>query len=126
MLKTISGLFASTLLAIAFAAPASAKLAADNDLITAGWDTQAHSYIVKNMNYPLSVQKDGIEGQLKVRVKISSNRAVTGVELLETSGNRRLDKATISGFFKLNSFPTLPAGITSKTLIVPVTYKITN
>jgi len=126
MAKTITGLFATALLAAAFTAPASAKLAAENDLINGAWDTQAHSYIVKNMNYPLSAQKDGIEGQLKVRVKISANRAVTGVELLQTSGNRRLDKAAISGFLNLNSFPALPADVASKTLIVPVTYKITD
>jgi protein TonB len=124
MLKSFTGVFAATLVALATTAPASAKLAADNDVVTGGWDAQAHSYIVNNINYPFSAEKNGIEGQLKVRVKIAANRAVTGVELLETSGNRSLDKATVSGFFNLSNFPALPAGVSSKTLVVPVTYKI--
>ncbi|UTW56045.1 energy transducer TonB [Kordiimonas sp. SCSIO 12610] len=124
MTKFVNTLFAASVLATAIAAPASAKLAADNDLVENGWNAQAHNYIVSNMNYPLRAKRAGIEGQLKVRVKVSSSRAVTGVELLQTSGNRNLDRATITGLFGLDSFPALPAGVASKTLVVPVTYKI--
>lgn len=123
MFKSFTGVIASALVAFTLSAPASAKLA-DNDAVAGNWEAQAQSYIANKLDYPSIAARNDVEGQLKVRVKVDADRSVTGVELLQASGNRNLDRATMAGFFGLRSFPALPAGVASKTVIVPVRYKL--
>ena len=123
MIKSFTGVFAAAVVAFTFTTSASATLA-DNNAVAGSWEAKAHNYITNSIDYPSVAQRKGVEGQLKVRVKVAANRSVTGVELLQASGDRNLDRATVSRLFNLQSFPALPAGVSSKTLVVPVRFEI--
>jgi len=89
----------------------------------ADWNEQVRNLIQEKTEYPSNAKRVGLEGQVKLRIKVSQSR-VTGVELLETSGNARLDNHAISSVFRLQNLPALPGGIESKSFIVPVRYEI--
>jgi TonB family protein len=89
----------------------------------ADWNEQIRTLIQEKTAYPTNAKRGGIEGQLKLRVKVSQRR-VTGVELLETSGNDTLDNHAIGSVFRLQDLPTLPEGVESASFIIPVRYEI--
>jgi protein TonB len=60
--------------------------------------------------YPPSARRDGIEGTVHLRVAIDINGAVTGVELVSTSGDRRLDNAAVQEVANWRYSPRLEDG----------------
>jgi protein TonB len=68
------------------------------------------SIIQQAIQYPPRSQANGEEGTCKVRVHISRDGRILGVELVEKSGYILLDKEARDVFSRIGSFPPVPEG----------------
>jgi protein TonB len=68
------------------------------------------SIIQQAIQYPPRSQANGEEGTCKVRVHISRDGKILGVELIEKSGYILLDKEAKDVFSRIGSFPPVPEG----------------
>lgn len=56
----------------------------------------AHRELKKNQRYPRIAQDRGIEGDVKLSINLDDHGNVTGIEIMESSGNKAIDDAAIS------------------------------
>lgn len=86
----------------------------------------AQREIQKNLRYPRIAQDRGIEGITKLRINFDDHGNITGIEVVESSGNRALDDGAISTAQK-SQFKSLFNDLLRgrlKTITVPVSYKL--
>jgi len=67
--------------------------------------------------YPSAVRQEGIEGTSILRVRLDDRGEVTGVEIIESAGDRRLDKAAEKEVRKWDFEPRLENGVASASTI---------
>lgn len=58
-----------------------------------------------SIDYPLALWDEGVEGTVRLRVRVDDTGAVDAVELLETSGHPDLDRAALEGAEALRFSP---------------------
>lgn len=58
-------------------------------------------------HYPAHLWRDGVEGEVLLRVHITERGAVDSVELERSSGNAELDEVALSGAKRLRYYPAL-------------------
>lgn len=56
----------------------------------------AHKELKKNQRYPRIAQDRGIEGDVKLSINIDDHGNITGIEIVESSGNKAIDDAAMS------------------------------
>lgn len=56
----------------------------------------AHRELKKNQRYPRIAQDRGIEGDVKLSINMDDHGNITGIEIVESSGNKAIDDAAIS------------------------------
>jgi len=56
----------------------------------------AHRELKKNQRYPRIAQDRGIEGDVKLSINIDDHGNITGIEVVESSGNKAIDDAAMS------------------------------
>ncbi len=56
----------------------------------------AHRELKKNQRYPRIAQDRGIEGDVKLSINIDDHGNITGIEIVESSGNRAIDDAALA------------------------------
>lgn len=65
----------------------------DIDAARNAFRNAAHKELKKHQRYPRIAQTRGIEGEVKLNIHIDDQGNITGVEIMESSGNRALDDA---------------------------------
>ena len=98
---------------IAFAPPAYAS----------GWEQQVSKLVLTNQKYPRSAQVRGEEGKATVKVAIDGAGAITGVELVSSSGSSILDKEATKLFESLGSLPT-PPDAAPRNIVFPLVWSL--
>lgn len=86
----------------------------------------AHRELKKNQRYPRIAQDRGIEGEVKLSINIDDHGNVTGVEVVESSGNKALDDAAIAAAQKSQLKPHFNDILRGKinNIIVTVSFKL--
>lgn len=88
----------------------------------------AHRELKKNQRYPRIAQDRGIEGEVKLSINIDDHGNVTGVEVVESSGNKALDDAAIAAAQKSQLKPHFNDILRGKinNIIVTVSFKLSS
>ena len=81
---------------------------------------QLYSHPVNYVKYPVRSLQRREEGVVQLDVKISETGQLMDVQLAQSSGYSRLDKAAIEAVEKANPFPSLPEGIEDTSLRFPL------
>lgn len=78
--------------------PAKASGPSEGDIEAArnAFRSAAHRELKKNQRYPRIAQDRGIEGDVKLSINLDDHGNVTGIEVVESSGNKSLDDAAIA------------------------------
>lgn len=88
------------------------------------WNTAVREQIENKHFYPRTALQQGIQGRVKVRLTISDAGKVTGVKIVESSGNDILDEEAFSLAMRLKKLPAIPGKSGEHTIVVPLTYRI--
>jgi len=88
------------------------------------WENTLRNKIVSAHAYPRAALKDGIEGTVKIRLQFAGDGGVEGVQIVETSGHKLLDKNALQLALHLKDIPALPKGNKKMSLVIPLTFKI--
>lgn len=68
----------------------------DIDAARNAFRSAAHRELKKNQRYPRIAQDRGIEGDVKLSINMDDHGNITGIEIVESSGNKAIDDAAIS------------------------------
>lgn len=68
----------------------------DIDAARNAFRSAAHRELKKNQRYPRIAQDRGIEGDVKLSINIDDHGNITGIEIVESSGNKAIDDAALS------------------------------
>jgi len=68
----------------------------DIDAARNAFRSAAHRELKKNQRYPRIAQDRGIEGDVKLSMNMDDHGNITGIEIVESSGNKAIDDAAIS------------------------------
>lgn len=91
-----------------------------------GWEQKLRSKIAATNSYPSDALNSGVEGTVKVRLKFAQTGDVEGVEFVEKSGFEVLDRKAFQMALRIKDMPALPEGRNQISLIVPLTFALTN
>lgn len=100
----------------------------DIDAARNAFRAAAHRELKKNQRYPRIAADRGIEGEVKLNIHLDESGNVTGVDVVESSGNGALDEAAMSAAKKssLKSyFHEILRGRVDN-IIVTVSFKLAN
>jgi len=90
------------------------------------WEHKLRTKIAATNSYPSDAIDDGVEGTVKVRLKFARTGDVEGVEFVEKSGFEVLDRKAFQMALRIKGMPALPEGRDQISLIVPLTFSLTN
>jgi len=75
--------------------------------------------------YPLSARRSGFEGVVKVSVLVDERGAVTGIDVLSSSGHASLDQAVLDAYRQARFAPALQDGKpVAGRLVIPVRFRL--
>lgn len=88
----------------------------------------AHKELKKNQRYPRIAQDRGIEGEVKLSINIDDHGNITGIEIVESSGNRAIDDAAMTAAKKSELKQHFNEVLHGKinNIIVTVSFKLAN
>lgn len=88
----------------------------------------AHRELKKNQRYPRIAQDRGIEGDVKLSINIDDHGNITGIEIVESSGNKAIDDAAMTAAQKSQLKPHFNEILRGKinNIIVTVSFKLTS
>lgn len=88
----------------------------------------AHRELKKNQRYPRIAQDRGIEGDVKLSINIDDHGNITGIEVLESSGNKAIDEAALSAAQKSQLKPHFNEILRGRinNIIVTVSFKLSS
>lgn len=110
--------------------PAKATGPSEGDIDAArnAFRSAAHRELKKNQRYPRIAQDRGIEGEVKLSINLDEHGGITGIEVIESSGNKPIDDAAISAAQKSQLKPHFHDILRGKinNIIVTVSFKLTS
>ncbi|HSI46626.1 MAG TPA: energy transducer TonB [Methylophilus sp.] len=88
----------------------------------------AHRELKKNQRYPRIAQDRGIEGDVKLSINIDDHGNITGIEVVESSGNKAIDDAALSAAQKSQLKPHFNEILRGRinNIIVTVSFKLSS
>lgn len=88
----------------------------------------AHRELKKHQRYPRIAQDRGIEGEVKLSINIDDHGNITGIEVLESSGNKPLDDAAMAAAQKSQLKPHFNEILRGKinNIVVTVSFKLSS
>lgn len=108
--------------------PAKATGPSEGDIEAArnAFRSAAHRELKKNQRYPRIAQDRGIEGDVKLSINLDDHGNVTGIEVVESSGNKALDDAALAAAQKSQLKPHFNEILRGKinNIIVTVSFKL--
>ncbi|WP_262694772.1 energy transducer TonB [Kordiimonas aquimaris] len=90
------------------------------------WENRLRTKIAATNSYPTEAINEGAEGTVKMRLKFAQTGNVEGVELVEKSGFEILDRKAFQMALRIQGMPALPEGRKQISLIVPLTFSLTD
>ena len=98
----------------------------DVDLISGSYTRELVSQVQKNQEYPDKAARNNEQGDVTVKVTIDANGEVLEVDLVERSGSRTLDKATVKMVRRAAPFKPIPKELKLQTFEfeIPVSYQL--
>lgn len=86
----------------------------------------AHRELKKNQRYPRIAQDRGIEGDVKLSINLDDHGTITGIEVIESSGNKAIDDAAIAAAQKSQLKPHFNEILRGRinNIIVTVSFKL--
>ena len=88
------------------------------------WNDQVRKEIEEKHYYPRNALAQGIQGQVKVRLTVSTDGRVKGIQIVQSSGNDILDKDAFQLATRLKKLPAAPTAKGDLSIVVPLTYRI--
>jgi len=98
-------------------------LASAGTASAADWRSTVTRLIAAQHSYPRSAQIRGDEGTAKVRISVDAGGTITGVELVEPTGSKILDREAVRIPQKIGTVPPPPGGAAK--LVIPISWKLT-
>ncbi|MFD1123085.1 energy transducer TonB [Methylophilus flavus] len=88
----------------------------------------AHRELKKNQRYPRIAQDRGIEGDVRLKINIDDHGDITGIEVVESSGNKAIDDAALAAAQKSQLKPHFNEILRGKinNIIVTVSFKLSS
>jgi periplasmic protein TonB len=88
----------------------------------------AHRELKKNQRYPRIAQDRGIEGEVKLKINIDDRGEITGIEIVESSGNKAIDDAALSAAQKSQLKPHFNEILRGRinNIVVTVSFKLSS
>lgn len=88
----------------------------------------AHRELKKNQRYPRIAQDRGIEGDVKLSINIDDQGNITGIEVIESSGNKAIDDAAVTAAQKSQLKPHFNEILRGKVnnIVVTVSFKLSS
>lgn len=112
------------------AEPPKATGPSDGDIEAArnAFKNAAHRELKKNQRYPRIAQDRGIEGDVKLKINIDDHGEITGIEVVESSGNRAIDDAALAAAQKSQLKPHFNEILRGRinNIIVTVSFKLSS
>jgi periplasmic protein TonB len=98
----------------------------DIDAARNAFKNAAHRELKKNQRYPRIAQDRGIEGEVKLKINIDDRGEITGIEIVESSGNKAIDDAALAAAQKSQLKPHFNEILRGKinNIIVTVSFKL--
>lgn len=93
----------------------------DHDLLVSGYHQRVFEIIRKNLYYPKSARRRGLEGTVDIRFVLDASGKVCDLRVEKTSGCSVLDKASMKTINRC-IFPPPPDD--TLTLNIPITFKL--
>lgn len=112
----------AAILSASIATLSTAPSLADQSVET--WNDQVRKEIEEKHYYPRNALAQGIQGQVKVRLTLTTDGRVQGIQIVESSGNQILDAEAMHLATRLKKLPAVPASKGDLSIIVPLTYRI--
>lgn len=110
--------------------PAKASGPSEGDIEAArnAFRSAAHRELKKHQRYPRIAQDRGIEGDVKLSINLDDHGNITGIEVIESSGNKPIDEAAIAAAQKSQLKPHFHEILRGKinNIIVTVSFKLTS
>ncbi|MGP1717124.1 MAG: energy transducer TonB [Methylophilus sp.] len=112
------------------AEPPKATGPSDGDIEAArnAFKNAAHRELKKNQRYPRIAQDRGIEGDVKLKINIDDHGEITGIEVVESSGNKAIDDAALAAAQKSQLKPHFNEILRGRinNIIVTVSFKLSS
>ncbi|SDK55169.1 outer membrane transport energization protein TonB [Methylophilus rhizosphaerae] len=98
----------------------------DIDAARNAFRSAAHRELKKHQRYPRIAQDRGIEGEVKLSINLDDQGNITGIEIMESSGNRALDDAATTAAQKSQLKPYFHEILRGKinNIVVTVSFKL--
>ncbi|MCV6605934.1 MAG: TonB family protein [Porticoccaceae bacterium] len=81
--------------------------------------------IYRTLKYPISAQRSGHEGQVRLSIEVDREGNLVNVEAASKSAHRSLDRAAIKAVKKAAPYQPLPDAIDEQTLSLTIPFKFT-
>ncbi len=88
------------------------------------WGRSVTRILARKQTYPSHLLDSGVEGIVKVKVKVDRSGTIMAQEVVHSSGNEQLDKEALNLMALINPLPSLPEGRDSFSVTLPLKYKI--
>ncbi|MEO8722487.1 MAG: energy transducer TonB [Sphingobium sp.] len=88
------------------------------------WNQQVGSVVRANFSYPRSAEIRREQGRAILRVALSADGTISGVQLSQSSGSAILDREALRIVERIGRFPIPPKGTSVVTL--PITWQLTD
>jgi len=88
------------------------------------WTAKAQQEIAIKKHYPREAIQKGVEGKVRLRLAVAETGLVKGVEIVETSGSKLLDKEAMRLAMRIDNLPSLPSGLKEHSFIVPIRFRL--
>lgn len=105
---------------VSYKNPETDKDVPDEKELIASYLSKVRSKIISMKNYPAHLREKGMEGDVVLKVTLSSSGNVSGVNVHKSSGHGALDAHAKSIIYSLSPFPPFPAGVSRASLSVRV------
>jgi len=100
----------------------------DADLMAGSYTLELINNIRKHQSYPKKALREGLEGSLRIQIKIDTAGEIIDSSFIERSGERVLDRAAMKMLRKAQPFPAIPKelGLLEFEFEVPMNFSMTD
>lgn len=88
------------------------------------WKKAVVKTVVKKQKYPRAALAREVEGSAKVRLTVLADGTITAHEVVQSTGEKVLDREIPRLMKRLNPLPTLPAGRDEVSFVLPLDWTL--
>lgn len=119
MLKNFNKVIAAVAITLAFGMAAAPAEAGDQK----AWMKAIAKKIAKKQKYPRSALAREIEGRARVRITIAADGVITAHEIIQSTGQKILDREIPKLIKRLSPLPATPNG-KERSIVLPINWRL--